>query len=67
MACSDNVVRAGLTSKFKDVSTLCEMLDYRGEPASAKFFKPIVENEYTVTFKPPVPDFAIAMIQVILF
>jgi mannose-6-phosphate isomerase len=28
MACSDNVVRAGLTPKFKDVRVLCEMLDY---------------------------------------
>ena len=28
MACSDNVVRAGLTPKFKDVSTLISMLDY---------------------------------------
>ena len=31
MACSDNVVRAGLTPKFKDVSTLLEMLDYTCE------------------------------------
>eukprot|EP01138_Halocafeteria_seosinensis_P011436 gb/GECG01011680.1/.p1 GENE.gb/GECG01011680.1/~~gb/GECG01011680.1/.p1 ORF type:complete len:411 (+),score=42.94 gb/GECG01011680.1/:1-1233(+) len=28
MACSDNVVRAGLTGKFKDVQTLCSMLTY---------------------------------------
>ena len=34
MACSDNVVRAGLTPKFKDVETLLEMLDYSvGMPA----------------------------------
>jgi mannose-6-phosphate isomerase class I len=29
MACSDNVVRAGLTPKFKDVAVLCDMLTYR--------------------------------------
>ena len=29
MALSDNVVRAGLTPKFKDVKTLCGMLNYR--------------------------------------
>jgi mannose-6-phosphate isomerase len=29
MALSDNVVRAGLTPKFKDVDTLCNMLHYR--------------------------------------
>merc|ERR1712187_978574 len=34
MACSDNVVRGGLTPKFKDIEVLCEMLDYRGgDPA----------------------------------
>ena len=31
MACSDNVVRGGLTPKLKDVETLCAMLEY--EPA----------------------------------
>jgi mannose-6-phosphate isomerase len=28
MACSDNVVRAGLTPKLKDVDTLCSMLTF---------------------------------------
>ncbi len=28
MACSDNVVRAGLTPKFKDVDQLCSMLTF---------------------------------------
>ena len=32
MALSDNVVRAGLTPKFKDVDTLCGMLNYKFEP-----------------------------------
>lgn len=31
MACSDNVVRAGLTPKFRDVQALCEMLTYRDD------------------------------------
>lgn len=30
MACSDNVVRGGLTPKFKDLDVLCEMLSYKG-------------------------------------
>lgn len=30
MACSDNVVRGGLTPKFKDIEVLCDMLDYSG-------------------------------------
>lgn len=29
MATSDNVVRAGLTPKFRDVQTLCAMLTYK--------------------------------------
>lgn len=29
MALSDNVMRVGLTPKYKDVATLCEMLEYR--------------------------------------
>ena len=29
MALSDNVVRAGLTPKYKDSATLCKMLNYR--------------------------------------
>lgn len=29
MACSDNVVRVGLTPKFRDVNTLVNMLTYR--------------------------------------
>ena len=38
MACSDNVVRAGLTPKFMDVETLCEMLDYTPKNANANKF-----------------------------
>jgi len=34
MATSDNVVRAGLTPKYKDVETLLDMLTYRQRPAS---------------------------------
>lgn len=32
MACSDNVVRGGLTPKYKDLQVLCEMLNYKGGP-----------------------------------
>lgn len=66
MACSDNVVRAGLTPKFIDVETLCSMLDYKGEEASKKIFQPQVEDEYTCIFTPPVPDFSVAKVQVSL-
>lgn len=64
MACSDNVVRAGLTPKFKDVATLCEMLTYKMESPSSKLFTPINENQFTKVYSPPVQDFAVAKIQV---
>ncbi|XP_076398177.1 mannose phosphate isomerase isoform X2 [Megachile rotundata] len=64
MACSDNVVRAGLTSKLKDVPTLIEMLTYNCEPASAKKFQPCREDECTEVFRPPVSDFAVAKITI---
>jgi mannose-6-phosphate isomerase len=63
MACSDNVVRAGLTPKYIDVDTLCSMIIYKGETAKEKIFKPIVEDNCCQIFKPPVADFAIAQIR----
>lgn len=66
MACSDNVVRAGLTPKMKDVETLVEMVSYNCEPASSKRFQPVREDECTEVFRPPVQDFAIAKITVSL-
>lgn len=64
MAQSDNVIRAGLTPKLKDVSTLIDMLSYHCEPASTKKYQPSREDECTEIFRPPVPDFAVAKITV---
>ncbi|CAH1155756.1 unnamed protein product [Phaedon cochleariae] len=64
MACSDNVVRAGLTPKFVDVDTLCSMLIYKGEKPIDKLFKPHNEDDFTKIYKPPVKDFAVAEIRV---
>jgi len=64
MACSDNVVRAGLTQKFIDVKTLCTMLNFNGAPAESKLFFGVQENNYSKVFRPPVPDFAVAHIKV---
>ena len=65
MACSDNVVRAGLTPKLIDVDVLCSMLEYvctEGE-ASVKF-PSLEENANSVLYKPPVPDFSVARLAV---
>nr|CAD7446387.1 unnamed protein product [Timema bartmani] len=64
MACSDNVVRAGLTPKYKDVDTLCNMLNYTFESANSKLFAPTRDDQFTVVFRPPVPDFAVADINI---
>lgn len=66
MACSDNVVRAGLTPKLKDVDTLCEMLDYRCRTKEEIIFSctQSPNNLFVTVYDPPVPDFTIARIQV---
>jgi mannose-6-phosphate isomerase len=64
MACSDNVIRAGLTPKMKDIETLVNMLTYICESAAAKRFKASKEDDCTEIFKPPIQDFAIAKITV---
>ncbi|XP_071078673.1 mannose-6-phosphate isomerase-like [Haliotis cracherodii] len=67
MACSDNVVRAGLTVKFVDVHTLCEMLNYTGQAASKTKFKGIEDRggDVAVTvFRPFVTDFAVTRFEV---
>uniref|UniRef100_A0A182YCK4 Mannose-6-phosphate isomerase n=1 Tax=Anopheles stephensi TaxID=30069 RepID=A0A182YCK4_ANOST len=68
MACSDNVVRAGLTPKFKDVDTLLRLVAYDCRPGDAMLFQPtllnLLEEPFTRTFLPPVPDFAVAEISV---
>nr|QIA50420.1 mannose-6-phosphate isomerase [Semibalanus balanoides] len=65
MACSDNVVRAGLTPKFKDVATLVSMLTYECRTAAQQLFLPTSGggDERVQVFQPPVPDFSLAKIQ----
>ena len=64
MACSDNVVRAGLTPKHRDVATLCSMLTYRmgypvisaGTPVdscSVIYTAPVEEFELVRSTVPP--------------
>ena len=64
MACSDNVVRAGLTPKYQDVETLISMLEYKMVPSESRKFQGHSTDEYTVTYNPPVPDFAVDKIEV---
>ncbi|XP_004232352.1 mannose-6-phosphate isomerase 2 [Solanum lycopersicum] len=57
MATSDNVVRAGLTPKHRDVRTLCSMLTYRqGNP---EILHGTAINPYTVRYLPPFDEFEV--------
>ncbi|KAK6630836.1 hypothetical protein RUM44_003006 [Polyplax serrata] len=62
MANSDNVIRAGLTPKFRDIETLCDMLTYKSYQPDEILFCPIKENEYCLLYSPPITDFAVAKI-----
>ncbi|XP_042561278.1 mannose-6-phosphate isomerase [Clupea harengus] len=66
MACSDNTVRAGLTPKYIDVNTLCEMLNYTPSPASSKVF-PCTQDcsdPFVYLYDPAVPDFSVMRIEI---
>ena len=66
MACSDNVVRAGLTQKHKDKDTLCEMLTYNMQSAEQTKFTPrkhpTVPNAFI--YDPPTPEFTVVKVDI---
>ena len=59
MACSDNVVRAGLTPKLRDVDTLVGMLTYRCN------YPDIMRGEQldasTRVYRPPIDEFCLSL------
>lgn len=59
MACSDNVVRAGLTPKFKDVDNLVRMLTYSMGGPSIDAGAPTIEDHRILRYTPPVPEFEV--------
>ena len=63
MAASDNVVRAGLTPKFKDVNVLTNMLTYRYGNAKSQILAPIPysNNKLTILYDPPIEEFSVNM------
>lgn len=60
MSLSDNVIRAALTPKFKDVQTLCSMLTYRAGPPEILNGNQI--NDCVKRYTPPIPEFEIEII-----
>lgn len=59
MACSDNVIRAGLTPKYKDVEQLISSVIFEGAEAQHKLFMPYRIDDTVQVFIPPVDDFAV--------
>lgn len=62
MACSDNVVRAGLTPKLKDVPTLVDMLTFK--TCTPDIHNGTSVDECTTRYQPPVRDFCVEVINV---
>ncbi|KAK5008136.1 Mannose-6-phosphate isomerase [Elasticomyces elasticus] len=71
MAASDNVVRAGFTPKFKDVSTLTTMLTYSYAPISEQKMNPVdypyvtlnstaySSSSTSTLYDPPIEEFSV--------
>ena len=61
MATSDNVLRSGLTPKFKDVETLVSMLTYNFGSAKDQILKgtSYKNKKYTIEYNPPIEEFSI--------
>ena len=60
MATSDNVVRSGLTPKFKDVDTLVDMLTYNYGPSDAQVLHGVQTSKHTKLYDPPIDEFSVA-------
>ncbi|EDV91378.1 GH17406 [Drosophila grimshawi] len=64
MACSDNVIRAGLTPKYKDVNQLISSVIFEGKSAQCKVFMPYRIDDTVQVFVPPVDDFAVIHVSI---
>ncbi|KAJ2640093.1 Mannose-6-phosphate isomerase [Coemansia sp. RSA 1286] len=65
MATSDNVIRAGLTPKMRDVPVLVDMLTYDHGAPDAKLLKPtgLIGTQHSVIYDPPIEEFAVIRTQ----
>lgn len=61
MAASDNVVRAGLTPKFKDVAVLVDMLTYRYGSAESQKMKGKTFGPHSLLYDPPIDEFSVVL------
>lgn len=66
MANSDNVIRAGLTPKPKDIPNLLAGLTYKAAPWSNHMVQPSTSStSATVTYDPPVQDFTVLALSLV--
>ncbi|OCF54616.1 mannose-6-phosphate isomerase [Kwoniella mangroviensis CBS 10435] len=66
MATSDNVVRAGLTPKLRDVPTLVEMLTYESGPGDQQLLQPTTfgsQDQATKLYDPPIEEFSVLRVE----
>ncbi|KAF9575641.1 Mannose-6-phosphate isomerase [Mortierella alpina] len=63
MAASDNVVRAGLTPKFKDVEVLTEMLTYNAKSANDQVLSGVLctPTGHSLMYDPPIEEFSVIL------
>ena len=63
MATSDNVIRAGLTPKLRDVPNLLAGLTYNAAEPSRHLVKPatspVSASSHTSLYDPPIPEFSV--------
>jgi mannose-6-phosphate isomerase len=59
MATSDNVIRAGLTSKLRDVPNLVANLTYNAGDPVHHSVRPESFAPHTALYDPPIPEFAV--------
>jgi mannose-6-phosphate isomerase len=60
---ADNVVRAGLTPKLRDVPTLTTMLTYTSSPPSEQILPPtgFRATSHTTLYDPPIDEFSVLL------
>ena len=64
MAASDNVVRAGLTPKFKDVEVLTQMLTYQAKSSADQLLTGVScapHSPHSLLYDPPIEEFSVVL------
>ena len=63
MANSDNVIRAGLTPKLRDIPNLISNLTYTASPSFEHIVKPLSVSQSSTLYDPPIPEFSVIQVK----